>query len=41
MQLNEKKTIAIAKEEAYGEIQKELIQEVAKSQLPQIGRAHV
>jgi|TARA_R110000737_G_C14624685_1_gene494443 FKBP-type peptidyl-prolyl cis-trans isomerase 2 len=35
MKLNEKKTITIPKEEAYGEIHKELIQEVAKSQLPQ------
>ena len=35
MKLNEKKTITIAKEEAYGDVNKELIQEVEKSQLPQ------
>jgi len=35
MKLNEKKTITIAKEDAYGEVNKDLIQEVEKSQLPQ------
>ena len=35
MRLNEKKTITIAKEEAYGEINKDLIQEVKKTELPQ------
>jgi FKBP-type peptidyl-prolyl cis-trans isomerase SlpA len=35
MALNEKKTITIAKEEAYGEVNPSLIQEVEKSQLPQ------
>ncbi|MBQ0787051.1 MAG: peptidylprolyl isomerase [Oceanihabitans sp.] len=35
MKLNEKKTITIAKEEAYGEIQEELKQEVNKAELPQ------
>jgi FKBP-type peptidyl-prolyl cis-trans isomerase SlpA len=35
MKLNEKKTITIAKEEAYGEINSALIQEVNKSELPQ------
>ncbi|MFT6730192.1 MAG: FKBP-type peptidyl-prolyl cis-trans isomerase 2 [Glaciecola sp.] len=35
MKLNEKKTITIAKEEAYGDINKELIQEVDKAHLPQ------
>jgi len=35
MELNEKKTITIAKEEAYGEINNDLIQEVEKTQLPQ------
>ncbi|MCF4101522.1 peptidylprolyl isomerase [Gillisia sp. M10.2A] len=35
MQLNEKKTINIPKEEAYGEPRQELIQEVDKSQLPE------
>ena len=35
MKLNEKKTITIAKEEAYGEINPNLIQEVQKSELPQ------
>lgn len=34
MKLNEKKTINIPKEEAYGEPREELIQEVEKSQLP-------
>lgn len=35
MKLNEKKTITIAKEEAYGEIDSELIHEVKKAQLPE------
>ncbi|GGK50259.1 MULTISPECIES: FKBP-type peptidyl-prolyl cis-trans isomerase [Flavobacteriaceae] len=35
MKLNEKKTITLAKEEAYGEPSEELIHEVQKSQLPQ------
>ncbi|MFQ3173256.1 MAG: FKBP-type peptidyl-prolyl cis-trans isomerase 2 [Flavobacterium sp.] len=35
MKLNEKKTITIAKEEAYGEVNQDLIQEVQKSELPQ------
>jgi len=35
MELNEKKTITIPKEEAYGEVNKDLIQEVKKSELPQ------
>lgn len=35
MKLNEKKTITIAKEEAYGEVNKDLIQEVKKTELPQ------
>ena len=35
MALNEKKTISIAKEEAYGEVNPSLIQEVEKSNLPQ------
>jgi FKBP-type peptidyl-prolyl cis-trans isomerase SlpA len=35
MKLNEKKTITIAKEEAYGEPRPELVQEVEKSQLPE------
>ena len=34
MALNEKKTITVAKEEAYGDINQDLIQEVSKSQLP-------
>lgn len=34
MKLNEKKTINIPKEEAYGEPREELVQEVEKSQLP-------
>ncbi len=34
MKLNEKKTITIAKEDAYGDPIEELIQEVAKDQLP-------
>ena len=35
MKLNEKKTITIPKEEAYGEINANLIQEVKKTELPQ------
>ena len=35
MKVNEKKTINIPKEEAYGEPKDELIQEVPKSQLPE------
>ena len=35
MKLNEKKTIIISQEEAYGESREDLIQEVAKSQLPE------
>ncbi|MBU2947849.1 FKBP-type peptidyl-prolyl cis-trans isomerase [Zobellia uliginosa] len=35
MKINEKKTVNIPKEEAYGEPKTELIQEVPKSQLPQ------
>jgi FKBP-type peptidyl-prolyl cis-trans isomerase SlpA len=35
MKLNEKKTITIAKEEAYGDINPELRQEVEKSKLPE------
>jgi FKBP-type peptidyl-prolyl cis-trans isomerase 2 len=35
MNVNDKKTVVIAKEEAYGEIQKELFHEVKKEQLPQ------
>ena len=35
MKLNEKKTITISKEEAYGEVNKDLIQEVKKTELPQ------
>ncbi|SDS50330.1 FKBP-type peptidyl-prolyl cis-trans isomerase 2 [Polaribacter sp. KT25b] len=35
MEVNEKKTITIAKEEAYGEVNKALIQEVNKADLPQ------
>ncbi len=34
MKVNEKKTINIPKEEAYGEIKEELVQEVPKNQLP-------
>ncbi len=34
MKVNEKKTINIPKEEAYGVIREELVQEVPKSQLP-------
>ena len=35
MKLNDKKTITISKEEAYGESREDLIQEVDKSQLPE------
>ena len=35
MKLNEKKTITIVKEEAYGEVNQDLIQEVKKTELPQ------
>lgn len=35
MKLNEKKTVEIVKEEAYGDIQKELFHQVTKDQLPQ------
>lgn len=35
MAVNEKKTITIPKEEAYGDVNNDLIQEVDKSQLPQ------
>jgi FKBP-type peptidyl-prolyl cis-trans isomerase 2 len=35
MKLNEKKTIKIAKEEAYGDVIDSLIQEVKRSELPQ------
>ncbi|MGF1555315.1 FKBP-type peptidyl-prolyl cis-trans isomerase [Paucihalobacter sp.] len=35
MKLNEKKTINIPKEEAYGEVREELFQEVNKEELPQ------
>lgn len=35
MKVNEKKTITIPKEEAYGEPREELVQEVAKDQLPE------
>ncbi|MFL0353724.1 peptidylprolyl isomerase [Xanthomarina sp. GH4-25] len=35
MKVNDKKTVVIAKEEAYGDIQKELFHEVKKEQLPQ------
>ena len=35
MKLNEKKTISIAKEEAYGEVNEQLIQEIDKANLPQ------
>lgn len=34
MKVNEKKTVEIAKEEAYGDIQKELFHEVTNDQLP-------
>jgi peptidylprolyl isomerase len=35
MEVNEKKTITIAKAEAYGEVNEELFQKVAKTQLPE------
>ncbi|NNE03720.1 MAG: peptidylprolyl isomerase [Eudoraea sp.] len=35
MTVNEKKTVTIAKEDAYGEIRKELFQEIKKTELPQ------
>ena len=35
MKLNEKKTINIPKEEAYGEVHEQLIQEVKRAELPQ------
>lgn len=35
MKINEKKTISIPKEEAYGEPRAELVQEVEKNQLPE------
>ncbi len=35
MEVNEKKTINIAKEEAYGDVQKELFQRVNKEDLPE------
>jgi FKBP-type peptidyl-prolyl cis-trans isomerase 2 len=35
MKLNEKKTITIPKDEAYGDVNKDLIQEVKKTELPQ------
>ncbi|MBD1262823.1 peptidylprolyl isomerase [Maribacter polysiphoniae] len=35
MEINEKKTITIPKEEAYGEVQKELFQRVKKEELPE------
>jgi len=35
MKVSDKKTVVIAKEEAYGDIQKELFHEVKKEQLPQ------
>ena len=35
MQVNEKKTVEIVKEEAYGDVQKELFHQVTKDQLPQ------
>ena len=34
MKVNEKKTVEVVKEEAYGDIQKELFHEVANDQLP-------
>ena len=34
MTVNEKKTVTIAKEEAYGEIREELFQEIKKAELP-------
>ncbi|MFL1012805.1 FKBP-type peptidyl-prolyl cis-trans isomerase [Flavisericum labens] len=35
MAVSEKKTVTIAKDEAYGEVNKELFQKVAKEQLPE------
>lgn len=35
MQVNEKKTVEIAKDEAYGDVQQELFHQVTKDQLPQ------
>lgn len=35
MKVNDKKTVVIAKEEAYGDVQKELFHEVKRDQLPQ------
>ncbi|WP_299389903.1 peptidylprolyl isomerase [uncultured Gelidibacter sp.] len=35
MKVNEKKTVEIAKEEAYGDVQQELFHQVQKEQLPQ------
>ena len=35
MAVNEKKTVTIAKEDAYGDVQKELFQKVQKSELPE------
>ncbi|MEO8934073.1 MAG: peptidylprolyl isomerase [Xanthomarina sp.] len=35
MKLNDKKTVEIAKEEAYGDIQEDLFHQVSKDQLPQ------
>jgi len=41
MKVNEKKTISIPKEEAYGEVQKELFQKVPRENLPQEIRPEV
>ncbi|OAB77317.1 FKBP-type peptidyl-prolyl cis-trans isomerase [Cochleicola gelatinilyticus] len=35
MEVNEKKTVSIPKEEAYGEVKKELFQPISKEELPQ------
>ncbi|MEO8932752.1 MAG: peptidylprolyl isomerase [Xanthomarina sp.] len=35
MKLNDKKTVVISKDEAYGDVQKELFHEVKKDQLPE------
>lgn len=35
MEVNDKKTVEIAKEDAYGDVQKELFHQVQKEQLPQ------
>ncbi|RFN60344.1 FKBP-type peptidyl-prolyl cis-trans isomerase [Marixanthomonas ophiurae] len=35
MKVNEKKTVNVPKEEAYGDVQKELFQEVSKENLPE------